>query len=114
MATADTVLAVYADSGGVGRQSTGKPDELEMTPVRFGEGAAEKYRATATRRCPTLPYVRFCEGLGVKFPGPTRQPLHIHVFPQAPYFARHKEGRAHSPRRGTLRDNRGPLRRRTN
>src|SRR5205823_44702 len=58
MATAETVLAVYADAG-VSRQSTGKPDEIEMTPVRFGEGAAEKCRATATRRHPTLLHVRF-------------------------------------------------------
>jgi hypothetical protein len=43
MASAETVLAVYADPG-VGRQSTGKPDEIETTPVRFGEGVPEKCR----------------------------------------------------------------------
>jgi hypothetical protein len=75
MATAETDLVAYADSGGVGRQSTGKPDELETTPVRFGEGVPEKCCATATRRHPTLPHVRFCEGLGVQFPGPTRHSL---------------------------------------
>jgi hypothetical protein len=56
MANAETGLAVYADLGGVGRQSTGKPDEIETTPVRFGEGVPEKCRATATRRHPTLPF----------------------------------------------------------
>ena len=53
MATAETGLAAYADPG-VARQSTGKPDEIERTPVRFGEGVPEKCRATATRRHPTL------------------------------------------------------------
>ena len=81
MANAETGLAVYADLGGVGRQSTGKPDEIETTPVRFGEGVPEKCRATATRRHPTLPYVRFCEGLGVQFPGPTR---HLETEPLGP------------------------------
>ena len=41
--------------------STGKPDEIETTPVRFGEGVPEKCRATATRRHPTLLHVRFDE-----------------------------------------------------
>jgi hypothetical protein len=51
---------VYADPV-VSRQSTVKPDEIETTPVRFGEGVPEKYRVRATRRHPTLPHVRFDE-----------------------------------------------------
>jgi hypothetical protein len=61
-ANAATRRSIGSALEGARRQSTGKPDEIETTPVRFGEGVAEKCRAiTATRRHPTLPHVRFDE-----------------------------------------------------
>ena len=70
MANAETVLAAYADPG-VGRQGTGKPDEIETTPVRFGEGVPEKCRTTVTRRHPTLLIDPTCprDGAGSKNTG---------------------------------------------
>jgi hypothetical protein len=59
MATAETGLAAYADPG-VGRQSTGKPDEIERFLSGLVRGCG-KVPATATRRHPTLPHVRFDE-----------------------------------------------------